>query len=121
MCIVVVAQEEPETKVGITNRPLVHGELRWEIMQYLIYTLIMQYLIYILLLGYAHTFLNADQGRYAGHLIQALEFSECPIPAQLKILWEEYVTARKAEGKDVSCSLFLCLAYRHSSMFSVIA
>ena len=59
----------------------------------------------ILSAGYAHTFLNADQGRYAGHLIQALEFSECPVPAQLKILWEEYVTARKAEGKDVSTQL----------------
>ena len=61
----------------------------------------------LLWLGYAHTFLNADQGRYAGHLIQALEFSQCPVPAQLKILWEEYVSARKAEGKDVSCDLLL--------------
>merc|ERR1719228_429052 len=52
--------------------------------------------------GYAHTFLNADQGRYAGHLIQALELSSTPVPAQLKLIWEEYVTARKAEGKDVS-------------------
>ena len=58
--------------------------------------------------GYAHTFLNADQGRYAGHLIQALEFSECPVPAQLRILWEEYVSARKAEGKDVSTDVVEC-------------
>ena len=54
--------------------------------------------------GYAHTFLTEDQGRYAGDLIKAFEYSETLVPAPLRALWDEYKAKMAEEGKVVKTS-----------------
>ncbi|CAF0721530.1 unnamed protein product [Brachionus calyciflorus] len=55
--------------------------------------------------GYAFTFLNLDQKRYAGHIIKALELSGTPVPDELRNMWNEYVKEMEAAGKKVkACS-----------------
>ena len=51
--------------------------------------------------GYAYTFINPDQKRYAGHVIKALELSGASVPDELRQMWNEYVKEMEAAGKKV--------------------
>lgn len=51
--------------------------------------------------GFAWTFLTADQGRYAGDIIRALELSGGKVPDDLQNLWDTYKATQEAEGKKV--------------------
>lgn len=48
--------------------------------------------------GFAYTFITAEQGRYAGDIIKAVELSGSTVPEDLLALWETY----KEEAKAVS-------------------
>lgn len=54
--------------------------------------------------GYAHTFLTEDQGRYAGDVVKAFEYSDTLVPAPLRALWNEYKAKMAEEGKMVKTS-----------------
>uniref|UniRef100_A0A336MNI9 Probable ATP-dependent RNA helicase DDX46 n=1 Tax=Culicoides sonorensis TaxID=179676 RepID=A0A336MNI9_CULSO len=51
--------------------------------------------------GHAWTFVNHEQGRYAGEIIRALELSNVEVPEDLRNLFEEYKTIQEASGKKV--------------------
>lgn len=51
--------------------------------------------------GFAWTFLTADQGRYSGEIIRALELSGATVPTDLRQLWDQYKALQEAEGKKV--------------------
>lgn len=46
--------------------------------------------------GYAYTFITADQVRYAGDIIKALELSGSPVPPELEQLWASFKDQQKA-------------------------
>ncbi|XP_037125486.1 probable ATP-dependent RNA helicase DDX46 isoform X3 [Syngnathus acus] len=54
--------------------------------------------------GFAYTFITADQVRYAGDIIKALELSGSPVPADLEQLWVSFKDQQKAEGKSIRSS-----------------
>ncbi|CAL1528686.1 unnamed protein product [Lymnaea stagnalis] len=54
--------------------------------------------------GFAYTFITAEQGRYAGDIIKALELSGGTVPEDLQKLWETYKEEAKASGKIVKSS-----------------
>jgi len=54
--------------------------------------------------GFAHTFLTEDQGRYAGEIVKAFEYSETLVPAPLRALWDEYKAKMAEEGKTIKSS-----------------
>lgn len=51
--------------------------------------------------GFAWTFLTADQGRYSGEIIRAMELSGATVPNDLRQLWDTYKASQEAEGKKV--------------------
>lgn len=51
--------------------------------------------------GYAHTLLNEDQGRYAGDIIKAFEYSETLVPEPLRAFYDEYKAKMAEQGKVV--------------------
>ncbi|RNA26298.1 putative ATP-dependent RNA helicase DDX46 [Brachionus plicatilis] len=51
--------------------------------------------------GYAYTFLNPEQKRYAGHVIKALEVSGAAVSDELRQMWNEYAAEMEAAGKKV--------------------
>ena len=51
--------------------------------------------------GYAHTLLNEDQGRYAGDIIKAFEYSETLVPGPLRAFYDEYKAKMAEEGKVI--------------------
>lgn len=51
--------------------------------------------------GTAYTFITADQARYAGEIIKALEVSEATVPKDLEALWSEFKKEQQAQGKKV--------------------
>ena len=51
--------------------------------------------------GYAHTLLNEDQGRYAGDIIKAFEYSETLVPGPLRAFYDEYKAKMAEQGKVV--------------------
>lgn len=48
--------------------------------------------------GFAYTFITYEQGRYAGHILKALELSGAEIPKELSALWSKYVADMDAVG-----------------------
>ncbi|XP_059178010.1 probable ATP-dependent RNA helicase DDX46 [Physella acuta] len=54
--------------------------------------------------GFAYTFITAEQGRYAGDIIKAVELSGSTVPEDLLALWETYKEEAKASGKVVKSS-----------------
>lgn len=46
--------------------------------------------------GFAYTFITADQVRYAGDIIKALELSGSPVPSELEQLWASFKDQQKA-------------------------
>jgi len=51
--------------------------------------------------GTAYTFIQPDQPRYAGDLINALEVSEVRVPSDLDKLWKDYVAEQQEAGLKV--------------------
>lgn len=51
--------------------------------------------------GCAWTFVNHEQGRYAGEIIRALELSGADVPEDLQKLFDEYKAAQEASGKKI--------------------
>jgi len=51
--------------------------------------------------GTAYTFIQPDQARYAGDLINALEISGARVPSDLENLWKDYVAAQQEAGLKV--------------------
>lgn len=51
--------------------------------------------------GCAWTFVNHEQGRYAGEILRALELSGVEVPEDLRSLFEEYKSVQEASGKKV--------------------
>ena len=49
--------------------------------------------------GAAHTLLTPEQGRYAGDLVKAFEYSENLVPPELRELWNEYKAKLALDGK----------------------
>ncbi|XP_051732927.1 probable ATP-dependent RNA helicase DDX46 [Ctenopharyngodon idella] len=54
--------------------------------------------------GFAYTFITADQVRYSGDIIKALELSGSPVPPELEQLWTGFKEQQKAEGKSIRSS-----------------
>ncbi|XP_039530574.1 probable ATP-dependent RNA helicase DDX46 isoform X1 [Pimephales promelas] len=54
--------------------------------------------------GYAYTFITADQVRYSGDILKALELSSTPVPPELEQLWTGFKEQQKAEGKSIKSS-----------------
>lgn len=46
--------------------------------------------------GFAYTFITADQVRYSGDIIKALELSGSPVPPELEQLWTGFKEQQKA-------------------------
>jgi len=51
--------------------------------------------------GTAYTFIQRDQERHAGDLINALELSGARVPTELEVLWKEYVAEQESQGNKV--------------------
>ncbi|CAF4070681.1 unnamed protein product [Rotaria sp. Silwood1] len=51
--------------------------------------------------GYAYTFITSAQGKFVGAIIKALETSGASVPAELTLLWDNYVKQMEAQGKKV--------------------
>ena len=49
--------------------------------------------------GSAYTFITAEQYRYAGEIIKALELSGATVPPDLETMWNNYIEKLKTEGK----------------------
>ncbi|KAM3868781.1 putative ATP-dependent RNA helicase DDX46 [Diretmus argenteus] len=54
--------------------------------------------------GFAYTFITAEQVRYAGDIIKALELSGSQVPTELEQLWGSFKDQQKAEGKTIKSS-----------------
>merc|ERR1711963_1077743 len=54
--------------------------------------------------GFAYTFITAEQEKYAGEIIRALEASEATVPEDLSQLYEKYKEEAKAAGKSIKSS-----------------